>query len=80
MAERISLQQVIRHCLGSYSKQHALTPRQWQVCSHIQACRTEAMGGLTLRCDQWGYEPPHFFSCRDRHCPRCQHWASRGVV
>ena len=76
MAERVSLQQVIQHCLGHYADQHTLTPRQWQVCGHIQACRTEAMGGLALRCDQCGYEPPHCFSCRDRHCPQCQHQAS----
>ena len=76
MAERVSLQQVIQHCLGHYADQHTLTPRQWQVCGHIQACRTEAMGGLALRCDQCGYQPPHFFSCRDRHCPQCQHQAS----
>ena len=40
-------------------------------------CRTEAMGGLALRYDQCGAESPAYYSCRDRHCPRCQRQASQ---
>ena len=71
MTERVSLQRVIRACLDA-GAEGTLSPRQWQVCAHIRACRTEAMGGLELECDHCGHRPEHFFSCRDRHCPHCQ--------
>lgn len=54
-----------------------LSARQWQVCSPIQQCRTEALGGLQWQCDQCAYAVPRYHACRDRHCPRCQWRASR---
>lgn len=64
--------------LGSFlSRGQRLSPRQWQVCSHIQACRTVALGGLQLHCDHCDYDVPQYHACRDRHCPRCQQRASR---
>jgi len=54
-----------------------LSPRQWQVCSHIQDCRTAALGGLKMHCDHCDYDLPQYHACRDRHCPRCQQRASR---
>lgn len=71
-----SLQQVLRESLDHYHQGHRLTPRQWQVCHHILDCRTEALGGFCLDCDQCGQTQPHYFACRDRHCPRCQRRAS----
>ncbi len=71
-----SLQQVMRESLDQYHQNHRLTPRQWQVCRHVLDCRTEALGGYQLDCDQCGQTQPHYFACRDRHCPRCQRRAS----
>lgn len=59
------------------NRDHRLSPRQWQVCSHLQACRTEALGGLQWHCDHCDYDLPQYHACRDRHCPRCQQRASR---
>ena len=72
-----SLQQVMREVLARYSDAHRLTPHQWQVCHHILTCRTEALGGLRLDCDHCGQTTPHYFACRDRHCPCCQRRASQ---
>ena len=72
-----SLQQVMRENLNQYHQGHRLTPRQWQVCRHILDCRTEALGGFCLDCDRCGQTQPHYFACRDRHCPRCQRRASK---
>jgi hypothetical protein len=77
MAESPSLRTVVRACLDGYTHAHTLNPRQWQVCRHILDCRTEAMGGLALRCESCGEEVPTYHSCRDRHCPRCQCRASQ---
>ena len=77
MTESASLRQVIAACLDDYAGTHRLSPRQWQVCSHVRDCRTAALGGLSLRCDACGAEQPAYHSCRDRHCPRCQRQASQ---
>jgi hypothetical protein len=77
MAESASLQAAIATCVDDYARDHRLSPRQWQVCRHVLDCRTEAMGGLALRCENCGAEQPAYHSCRDRHCPRCQRGASQ---
>ena len=69
-----NLQGVLSHFLN---RDLRLSPRQWQVCSHIQACRTAALGGLKMHCDHCDYDLPQYHACRDRHCPRCQQRASR---
>jgi len=73
-----SLQRVLRESLDHYQNghRHRLTPRQWQVCRHILACRTEALGGFCLDCDRCGQTQPYYFACCNRHCPRCQRRAS----
>ena len=38
----------------------------------IESCRTAALGGHLYSCDQCGHEVPHYNSCRNRHCPKCQ--------
>ena len=76
MAEPASLQAVIRACLDDLATTQTLSPRQWQVGHHVQDCRTAALGGLALRCDQCAAEARGYHACRDRHCPRCQRRAS----
>jgi len=64
--------------LGNFlNRDQRLSPRQWQVCSHLQTCRTAALGGLKMHCDHCDYDVPQYHACRDRHCPRCQQRASR---
>lgn len=72
--ESIDLQGILGHFL---QRQQRLHPRQWQVCSHLQSCRTAALGGLKMHCDHCDYDRPQYHACRDRHCPRCQQRASR---
>ncbi len=44
-----------------------------KVLSAIAHCRTAALGGHRLRCDDCDHEPPLVYnSCLDRHCPKCQ--------
>jgi Putative transposase/Transposase zinc-binding domain len=46
--------------------------------SHLQAmraienCRTAALGGHVLACDQCHVKQYTYHSCRNRHCPKCQ--------
>jgi hypothetical protein len=71
---RPSLQAVIRAQLDDLD---GLNPRQYQVCRHILDCRTAALGGFALACDQCQESAFLYHACRDRHCPRCQRQASQ---
>ena len=53
----------LQSILGRFlNRDQRLSPRQWQVCSHIQACRTAALGGLKLHCDHCDYGLPQYLS------------------
>jgi hypothetical protein len=45
---------------------------QLRVMSAIEACRTAALGGHVMRCEDCGYLDIAYNSCRNRHCPKCQ--------
>jgi len=45
---------------------------QLKVLHAIVSCRTAALGGHRDRCANCGYQAISFFSCRNRHCPKCQ--------
>jgi hypothetical protein len=66
------LQTVMNRFLDKYRQEHVLSARQGEVIRHIQACRTEVLGGVQLHCDRCDYERPWYGACRDRHCPKCQ--------
>ncbi len=47
---------------------------QMKVMSAIESCRTAALGGHVVRCenDACGHTMIGYNSCRNRHCPKCQ--------
>ena len=52
---------------------------QLKVMSAIEDCRTAALGGHVVRCENaaCGYTAIAYNSCRNRHCPKCQGAAAR---
>ena len=52
---------------------------QLKVMSAIERCRTAALGGHVLRCENeaCGHTAIAYNSCRNRHCPKCQGAAAR---
>jgi hypothetical protein len=46
--------------------------QQLKVLRAIKHCRTAALGGHLDQCSRCGHRAISFFSCRDRHCPKCQ--------
>ena len=70
------MQTVLSHHLKSYKHHHRLSPAQTKVCHRIGTCRTEALDGQLVHCDQCGFEQHRYHSCRNRHCPKCQQRAS----
>ena len=50
---------------------------QLKVMSAIERCRTAALGGHVVRCQDCSYTTIAYSSCRNRHCPKCQSAAAR---
>jgi hypothetical protein len=63
---------IVRACGAAYRTTHRLSGQQDRVLRAIENCRTAALGGHRLVCDQCGTVEISFNSCRNRHCPKCQ--------
>jgi len=50
-----------------------LLPSHWQAMRAIERCRTETLGGQVFTCSACGETRYSYHSCRNRHCPKCQH-------
>jgi hypothetical protein len=50
---------------------------QLKVMSAIESCRTAALGGHVLRCEDCSHTTIAYNSCRNRHCPKCQAAAAK---
>ena len=50
---------------------------QLKVMSAIENCRTAALGGHVLRCENCAHIEIAYNSCRNRHCPKCQAAAAK---
>ena len=61
---------------ATYRQTQAVSAAQQKVIDAILACRTAALGGPAERCPQCGLERYAYSSCRNRHCPTCQTWAT----
>jgi len=72
MGTEANLQTIMQRFLAHYAQQHAMSAQQWRVCQAIERCRTRALGGEHLHCDQCEFEQDRYHSCRNRHCPQCQ--------
>jgi hypothetical protein len=71
-AKSITLGEVVRAALPTFSQNHRLPAHHWKVLRAIAACHTPALGGHQYQCAHCGREHfvPH--SCGNRHCPSCQ--------
>jgi hypothetical protein len=54
-----------------------LSPQQLAAMHAIEACRTERLGGQLYRCPHCDQIRYSYHSCRNRHCPTCQHDAAQ---
>jgi Putative transposase/Transposase zinc-binding domain len=50
---------------------------QLKVMSAVERCRTAALGGHVLRCENCSQIAISYNSCRNRHCPKCQGAAAK---
>ena len=50
-----------------------MPPSHLQAMRAIERCRTPALGGHVYTCPDCGETLYRYHSCRNRHCPKCQH-------
>jgi Putative transposase/Transposase zinc-binding domain len=74
-----TLAEIVRQYGEAYRTQYAdqLLPSQQAALHAIEQCRTEALGGHVYGCPACGTQHYSYHSCRNRHCPMCQHDATQ---
>lgn len=64
---------IIRDWGGDFFNTCRVVPQVRKSFSAMAACRTRALGGHVEACPDCGQAHVSYNSCRDRHCPKCQH-------
>jgi hypothetical protein len=64
---------ILHHHLNDYKAEYPLWPEHRKIVSDLLNCRTAHLGGHIERCDACGAVRITYHSCRNRHCPKCQH-------
>ena len=64
---------ILHHHLDDYKAEYPLWPEHRKIVSDLLNCRTAHFGGHIERCDTCGAVRITYHSCRNRHCPKCQH-------
>lgn len=70
--KKLELADIMRNHHDEYLTTHSSSIEQRKVMRHIMTCRTDDMGGYVERCDDCGHIRTMYYSCRNRHCPKCQ--------
>jgi hypothetical protein len=71
--QKIEIADIFRRFEADYYQQHYLIHEQKKAFNAIINCRSQNMGGHTLKCDNCGYVQHAYNSCRNRNCPKCQY-------
>ena len=71
---RLEVADILRTHGAAWRHTHAghLSLGQLKVMSAIEQCRSAALGGHVLRCEDCATTQHAYNSCRNRHCPKCQ--------
>ena len=71
--QKIEIADIFRRFEPEYYQKHNMIREQQKAFNDIINCRSQDMGGHTLKCDTCGYVQHAYNSCRNRHCPKCQY-------
>jgi hypothetical protein len=71
--QRLGIAHILYQHIGSYKNHYRLWPEQKKIVTDLLNCRTARLGGHIDRCDNCGIVRITYHSCRNRHCPKCQH-------
>jgi Putative transposase/Transposase zinc-binding domain len=70
-ASTTSLQTIFCQHFAHYTRGRRLHVRELRAATAIMRCRTVALGGRVLVCEQGHHISTQFNACRHRSCPRC---------
>ncbi len=70
---RLEVADILRKYIGNYQNQYPLWPEHRKIVFDLLNCRTANLGGHIDRCSHCGMMRITYHSCRNRHCPKCQH-------
>ncbi len=70
-----TLAEIVRTTESAYRQRYGpdLLPSHHHALTAIKRCRTSALGGHLYHCDTCDTSHYQYHSCRNRHCPQCQH-------
>ncbi len=68
----VEIQDIFLQHGESYRKKHKLPVHILKAMAAIEKCRTSALGGHKIICEDCGSIQISYNSCRNRHCPKCQ--------
>jgi len=69
----VEMADILREHIGEYQQRYPLLPGQYKIVNNLLSCRTAVLGGHVEECDHCGTRRISYNSCRNRHCPKCQH-------
>jgi hypothetical protein len=72
-ARRLAVAHILKKHIAHYQKQYPLWWEHRKIVYDLLNCRTEYLGGHIDRCNHCGAMRIAYHSCRNRHCPTCQH-------
>ena len=72
-ARRLAVAPIFKNHIADYQNQYSLWWEHRKIVYDLLNCRTEYLGGHIDRCNQCGAMRIAYHSCRNRHCPTCQH-------
>ncbi len=69
----VEVADIMRTHIVEYQEYYPLLGEQHKIVNNLLSCRTSVLGGRVEQCDHCGTERITYNSCRNRHCPKCQH-------
>jgi len=73
MQKQINLSDILGKYGESYITRYNIKGQEKGIIRLLMACRSSAMGSHYEKCSHCSYLGKSFNSCRNRHCPLCQH-------
>jgi len=70
---KVEIADIFRQFESDYYRKYYLIQQQQKTFNAIMKCRTQELGGHTLKCNNCGNMQHAYNSCRNRHCPKCQY-------
>ena len=71
--QKVEIGDIFSRFEPEYKEQHEMIYEQHKAFNAIMNCRSQELGGHTLKCDNCGNVQHAYNSCRNRHCPKCQY-------